>query len=517
MATGMPPLVLVILDGFGFREAKDGNAISMAKTPNFDWILKDYPHTTLEAHGEAVGLPPGTMGNSEVGHLTIGSGRINYQDYSRINHAIDDGSFFKNEVLGQAFQTAAGGGGTVHLMGLLSDAGVHSHQRHLFALLKAAKDAGAKRIVVHCFLDGRDTPPKSSRTYVKSLQKELAGVGEIGTLVGRYYAMDRDKRWERVQLAYDALVSGKGTVHGDPAKAIDEAYAQHVTDEFIQPYVFGDLKTNRMKDGDVVVFFNFRPDRARELTQALTDPAFNGFPRERFPKLAGYVCLTQYDKNFPLPVAFPPIRPKRVLAGLVSEKGLRQFHTAETEKYAHVTYFLNGGVEPPFPGEERLLIPSPKDVPTYDKKPEMSALAVTEAALAKIREGVDIVMMNLANPDMVGHSGVLPATIKAVEVIDGCVGRICKEVLARGGTVLITADHGNCEQMIDEHGGPHTAHTLNPVPFHLIGDRFKKAKLNSGRGLQDVAPTILEILGITKPAEMTGESLICHLSTSYPN
>ncbi len=508
MAQTSPPLVLIILDGFGFRPEKDGNAISMAKTPNFDWILRDYPHTTLDAHGEAVGLPPGTMGNSEVGHLTIGSGRINYQDYSRINHAIDDGSFFKNEVLGKAFQTAAAGGGTVHLMGLLSDAGVHSHQKHLFALLKAAKAAGAKRIVIHCFLDGRDTPPKSSQTYVKSLEKELTGVGEIGTLVGRYYAMDRDKRWERVQIAYDALTLGKGTVHKDPVKAIEEAYAQHVTDEFIQPYVFGDVSKNRMKDGDVVVFFNFRPDRARELTQALTDSQFDGFVREKFPKLGGYVCLTQYDKNFPLPVVFPPNRPKRVLAELVSEKGLKQFHTAETEKYAHVTYFLNGGIEPPFPGEERLLIPSPKDVPTYDKKPEMSAGAVTEAALAKIREGVPVVLMNFANPDMVGHSGVLPATVKAVEVIDDCVGKICKETLARGGTVLITADHGNCEQMVDEHGGPHTAHTLNPVPFHLIGDRFKNAKLKSGRGLQDVAPTILQILGIPQPKEMTGESLI---------
>ncbi|HEX5038441.1 MAG TPA: 2,3-bisphosphoglycerate-independent phosphoglycerate mutase [bacterium] len=504
----MNPLVLIILDGFGLREAKDGNAIEMAKTPNFDWIRKDYPHTELEASGEAVGLPPKTMGNSEVGHLTIGSGRINYQGYSQINHAIEDGSFFKNEALTTAFKTAVAGQGTLHLMGLLSDGGVHSHEKHLFALLKMAKGAGVARIIVHCFLDGRDTPPKSSQTYVKALQKELAGIGEIGTLVGRYYAMDRDKRWERVQIAYDALTAGKGTVHQDPVKAIEEAYAAHVTDEFIQPYVFGDLTKNRMKDGDAVVFFNFRPDRARELTQALTDPAFDGFTRARTPKLAAFVCMTPYDKTFPLPVAFPPSRPQRVLAELLSERGLKQFHTAETEKYAHVTYFLNGGVEPPFPGEERLLIPSPKDVPTYDKKPEMSALAVTEAALTKIREGVDVVLMNFANPDMVGHSGVLPATVKSVEVIDDCAGRICKEVLARGGVALITSDHGNCEQMLDQNGGPHTAHTLNPVPFYLIGDRFKGAKLKSGRGLQDVAPTILQILGIPKPKGMTGESLI---------
>lgn len=500
-----PPFVLIILDGFGFRESKDGNAISLAKTPNFDWLLKEYPHTALEASGEAVGLPQGTMGNSEVGHLTIGSGRINYQDYSRINHAIEDGSFFENEVLQRAFLKAIKNNRPVHLMGLLSDAGVHSHQGHLFALLKMAKEMKVPRIVVHCFLDGRDTPPQSSQSYVKSLQKELAGVGEIGTLVGRYYAMDRDKRWERVQLAYDALVLGKGTAHGDPVKAIEEAYARHVTDEFIEPYVFGG---ERIQDGDVVVFFNFRPDRAREITQALTDPDFSGFRRSRFPRLAEFVCLTQYDKGFELPVAFPSQRPKRVLAELISERGLKQFHTAETEKYAHVTYFLNGGVEPPFPGEERLLIPSPQDVPTYDKKPEMSAVAVTEAALAKIREDIPIIMMNLANPDMVGHSGILPATVKAVEVIDDCVGKICKETLKRGGTVLITADHGNCEQMIDEHGGPHTAHTLNPVPFYLVSDRFKDARLQSGRGLRDVTPTILEILEIPKPAEMTGESLI---------
>lgn len=504
----MTPIVLIILDGFGFSEKKDGNAIAMAKTPNFDWLFRDYPHTHLAAHGEAVGLPAETMGNSEVGHLTIGSGRINYQGYSQINRAIEDGSFFKNEAFLTAFQATVKNKSTLHLMGLLSDGGVHSHQKHLFALLKMAKSAGVPHIVVHCFLDGRDTAPKSSQKYVAALQKELAGVGEIGTLVGRYYAMDRDKRWERVQIAYDALTLGKGTAHADPVKAIEEAYAAHVTDEFIQPYIFGDIAKNRMKDGDAVIFFNFRPDRAREITQALTDPSFDGFPRSKTPKFGAYVCMTPYDKNFALPVAFPPTRPKRVLAEILSEKGLTQFHTAETEKYAHVTYFLNGGVEPPFPGEERLLIPSPKEVATYDKKPEMSAPAVTEAVLNKLRDGVDVILMNFANPDMVGHSGVLPATVQAVEIIDDCVGRICKEVLARGGVVMITADHGNCEQMVDEHGGPHTAHTLNPVPFLLIGEKFKGKKLKMERGLRDVAPTILEILAIPQPTEMTGKSLI---------
>ena len=504
----MNPVILIVLDGFGSRKETEGNAIALAKTPNFDRLFKDYPHTTLDASGEAVGLPSGTMGNSEVGHLTIGSGRINYQDYSRINHAIVDGSFFTNETFEKAFATAIRNNGTLHLVGLLSDAGVHSHQSHLFALLKMAKNAHVRRIVVHCFLDGRDTPPKSSQKYVGLLQKELAGVGEIGTLVGRYYAMDRDKRWERVQIAYDALTLGKGTLHRDPVKAIEEAYAQHVTDEFIQPYVFGDATKNRINDGDVVLFFNFRPDRARELTQALTDPAFSGFQREKRPHIGSYVCMTEYDKTFALPVAFPPQKPKRVLAELLSERGIAQFHTAETEKYAHVTYFLNGGVETPFPGEERLLIPSPRDVPTYDKKPEMNAPLVTEGVLKKLRDGCPVILMNFANPDMVAHSGVLDATIKAIEVIDDCVGKICKEVLARNGTVLITADHGNCEQMLDEHGGPHTAHTLNPVPFLLVSDRFKNAKLKSGRGLQDVTPTILEILEIPKPMEMTGTSLI---------
>ncbi len=502
----MNPLVLIILDGFGFREKKEGNAVRLAKTPNLERLLKNYPHTTLDASGEAVGLPVGTMGNSEVGHLTIGSGRINYQDLTKINHAIDDGSFYNHTVLQQAFLKAIKDKRTLHLMGLLSDAGVHSHQRHLFALLKMAKGMQVPRIAVHCFLDGRDTPPKSSQRYVEALEKELGRLGSIATLVGRYYAMDRDKRWDRVQIAYEAMVEGKGTAHKNPSKAISEAYAEHLTDEFIKPYVFP--PNNRIQDGDVVIFFNFRPDRAREITRAFTEPNFSEFRRIRFPKLGDFVCLTQYDKTYNLPVAFQPQKPTRILAEILSERGIRQFHTAETEKYAHVTYFLNGGVEPPFPGEERFLVPSPREVPTYDKKPEMSALQVTEEALKRIRSGFPVIFMNFANPDMVGHSGILPATIQAVEVIDECIGKICREVLARKGTVIITADHGNCEEMIDNHGGPHTAHPTNPVPFILVSESWKNVNLCSKCGLKDVPPTILNILGIPQPTEMTGESLI---------
>ncbi len=502
----------MILDGFGFRAQKEGNAIALAHAPRFNDFLKKYPHTTLEASGKAVGLPPGTMGNSEVGHLTIGSGRIKEQDLSKINQAIQDGSFFQNEVFKKTFQTARENKKTVHLMGLLSDAGVHSHETHLFALLKMAKQEDAPHIVVHGFLDGRDTPPASSKQYVASLQKELGEKDEIGTLIGRYYAMDRDKRWERIQIAYEALVEGQGEKRRDPVKAIEEAYAQHVTDEFIKPIIFPPKtqRSNRIQDGDVVIFFNFRPDRAREITQSLTDPPCDGLTRKEFPKLGMYVCMTEYDKTFKLPVAFPPVRPVNTLAEILSRHGISQFHTAETEKYAHVTYFLNGGIETPFPGEERLLIPSPKEVATYDEKPEMNAYKVCEGVLQKIRENEDVIFVNFANTDMVAHSGKLPETIRAVEVIDDCLGKIVTSVLEKKGTVLITADHGNCEQMMDEKGEPHTAHTTNPVPFLLINDSLKKSKLRSGCGLQDVAPTVLDILKIKPPSEMTGTTLIQH-------
>ena len=511
MPIELPPLVLIILDGFGFRAETKANAIALAKAPYFQRLFKDFPHTTLDATGEAVGLPAWTMGNSEVGHLTIGSGRIVYQDLSRINRSIEEGSFFKNPALTKAFQLAVGAGRTVHFMGLLSDAGVHSHLNHLSALLKMVKTHKVPRVSVHGFLDGRDTPPRSGGNYIARLQKELGGPYGIATLIGRYYAMDRDKRWERVKIAYESIVDGKGTPHTDPVAAVQEAYDSNITDEFIQPLVFS--KYPRIEDGDVVIFFNFRPDRARELTRSLTDPNFNGFPLARMPRLGMFVCMTQYDKKLPLPVAFAPDKPKRVLAEILSENGIRQFHTAETEKYAHVTYFLNGGVEPPFPGEERLMIPSPRDVATYDQRPEMSALPVTEGVLKHIQDGFPVIIVNFANPDMVGHSGMLGAAIQAVEVIDNCVGRICKEALSRHGTVLITSDHGNCEEMEDEQGGPHTAHTMNPVPFILVGEAWKckggiTPPLRSGGGLRDITPTILDILGLPKPTEMTGSSLI---------
>lgn len=480
----------------------------IARMPNYQRFCFTYPHTVLQASGEAVGLPAGVMGNSEVGHLTIGAGRVVDQDLTRINRAIADGSFYKNKVLLEAFHKARESKKMVHLMGLLSDGGVHSHEKHLFALFKMAREQKANKVVVHCFLDGRDTPPKSSQSYLQKLLGEMkeAGIGEIGTLVGRYYAMDRDKRWERVQIAYEALVEGKGEKHNDPIRAIEEVYQKHLTDEFIKPIIFGE--GNRMEDGDSVIFFNFRSDRAREITRALTDPQFQEFPRKKFPKLAAFTCFSEYDKGYDLAVAFPPERPRRILAELLSERKMAQFHTAETEKYAHVTYFLNGGVEKPFPLEERLLVPSPKEVPTYDQKPEMSASQVTAEALKKIREGCPVVIINFANPDMVAHSGDLKATIRALEVMDDCLGQLSQETVARKGTMVITADHGNCEQMQDEKGGPHTAHTTNPVPFLLIGDTWKHVKLRSGGGLQDVAPTILNILGIPEPPEMGGESLI---------
>ncbi|QQR81606.1 MAG: 2,3-bisphosphoglycerate-independent phosphoglycerate mutase [Deltaproteobacteria bacterium] len=504
----MKPLVLIILDGFGYSEEKDGNSIALAQTPNYSQFLTEYPHTLVETSGAAVGLPDGVMGNSEVGHLTIGSGRIHYQDLTKISKAVEDKLFFKNQVLLDAFQKAKKSGASVHLMGLLSDAGVHSHTDHLYALIKMAKDNGVTHVVVHGFMDGRDTSPKSGVGYVKDLQKNLQGIAEIGSLIGRYYAMDRDKRWDRVQIAYEALVERKGLEVSDPVAALEESYKTQVTDEFIKPILVATQhpSQNRILEGDVVIFFNFRPDRARELTEALTDENFSGFLKNKKMTLGDFVCMTGYGKSFTLPVAFPQTRPTNTLAEIISRKGLTQFHTAETEKYAHVTYFLNGGVETPFPGEERLLIQSPKDVATYDEKPEMSARAVCDGVLEKLRTGVDVVFVNFANPDMVGHTGKLPQSIQAVEVIDECLGKIVTESLARNGTVLITADHGNCEQMFDENGEPHTQHTTNPVPFVLINNT-KNISLHKG-GLADIAPTILKLLNLPQPSEMTGKTLI---------
>ncbi len=509
------PLLLIIMDGWGWREEKEGNAILLAGTPHLDALKEAYPFTLLRASGEAVGLPEGQMGNSEVGHLNIGAGRIVYQDLTRINLAIRDGSFFKNPVLKEAFSRAKETGGKIHLLGLVSDGGVHSHIEHLFALLEFAKREGlCERTFVHAFTDGRDTPPKSGLSYLETLlakMKELS-CGAVATVSGRYYAMDRDKRWERTALAYEALVLGRGLTAKDPLAAVREAYARGETDEFIKPTVI--VKDGRpvatIDDGDVVIFFNFRADRARQLTRALTDPEFKEFPREKFPKLAYFVCMTLYDETFSLPVAFPPEHLKNIWGEWVSKAGLFQFRTAETEKYAHVTYFFNGGEEKPFPREERKLIPSPRDVPTYDLKPEMSAYEVTEEVISRIKSGrYQFIVMNYANGDMVGHTGVLPAAIKAVKVVDECVGRVIAawRKYTDGAPAIVTADHGNCELMVDpETGGPFTAHTANPVPFYLVDDRFKGARLKEGI-LGDIAPTGLYLMGLEIPAEMTGKVL----------
>ncbi len=504
------------MDGWGWREEKEGNAILLAGTPNLDALRENYPFTLLKASGEAVGLPEGQMGNSEVGHLNIGAGRIVYQDLTRINLAIKDGSFFENPVLKEAFKRAKETGGKVHLLGLVSDGGVHSHIEHLYALLEFAKREGlCDRTYVHAFTDGRDTPPTSGLKYIRALLAKMAELscGKIASISGRYYAMDRDKRWERTALAYEALVLGKGLKAPDPVKAIEEAYARGETDEFIKPTVIvsNGKPVATIDDGDVVIFFNFRADRARQLTRALTDPNFKEFPREKFPKLAYFVCMTLYDETFDLPVAFPPVHLKNIWGEVVSKAGLYQFRIAETEKYAHVTYFFNGGEEKPFPLEERKLIPSPRDVPTYDLKPEMSAYEVTEEVISRIKTGkYRFIVMNYANGDMVGHTGVLEAAIKAVKVVDECVGKVLEawRKYTDRAPAIVTADHGNCEMMIDpETGEPFTAHTANPVPFYLVDDRFKGASLEKGI-LADIAPTGLYLMGLEIPQEMTGKILL---------
>ncbi len=510
------PLLLIIMDGWGFREEREGNAILLAGTPNLDALKANYPFTLLRASGEAVGLPEGQMGNSEVGHLNIGAGRIVYQDLTRINLAIKDGSFFKNPVLKEAFSKARESGGKVHFLGLVSDGGVHSHIEHLYALLDFAKKEGlAQKAFVHAFTDGRDTPPTSGLSYIEALEaktRELQS-GKIATVSGRYYAMDRDKRWERTALAYQALVLGKGLTAPDAVSAVKAAYERGETDEFIKPTVIieGNRPVATIEDQDVVIFFNFRADRARQLTRALTDPNFSEFEREKFPNLAYFVCMTLYDETFELPVAFPPEHLKNIWGEVVSKAGFYQFRTAETEKYAHVTYFFNGGEEKPFPYEERKLIPSPRDVPTYDLKPEMSAYEVTAEVIKRIKTGkYQFIVMNYANGDMVGHTGVLEAAIKAVKVVDECVGKVISawREYTGGAPAIVTADHGNCEMMVDpENGEPFTAHTANPVPFYLVDDRFKKARLKEGI-LGDIAPTGLYLMGLEIPPEMTGKILL---------
>ncbi|RMH69291.1 MAG: 2,3-bisphosphoglycerate-independent phosphoglycerate mutase [Gemmatimonadetes bacterium] len=504
--------MLMILDGWGLSDNPDHNAIAQANLPHWHQWRNSYPHTTIRCSGYDVGLPEGQMGNSEVGHLNLGAGRIVYQDITRINLAIKDGSFFHNTALLGAIEHAKAHHSALHLIGLLSDGGVHSHQDHLYALLKLAKAQGLTRVYIHAIMDGRDTSPTGGEAYLRALQDQIhqIGVGQIASIVGRYYAMDRDKRWERTKLGYDLMTQGLGTKATQPVQAIREFYTKDPRgDEFAHPIVIVDEQnqpTGTIGDQDSIIFFNFRADRARQLTHALVDTDFDGFERPQHPNVH-YVMMTQYEDTFDLPVAFPPQSLSRIFGEVVAAHGLNQLRTAETEKYAHVTYFFNGGEETPFEGEDRILIPSPK-VPTYDMKPEMSAYELTESTLNQLKtEKYDVVILNFANPDMVGHTGVLEAAVKAVEAVDECANRIIEEVRRQGGIVLVTADHGNAEKMLDyETGKPWTAHTTNLTPLILIDDEYQ-GTLKPGK-LGDIAPTMLELMGIQQPQEMTGESLL---------
>ena len=501
------PLALIILDGFGYNPSDYGNAIRAAKTPNLDKLFATCPHTLIGASGMDVGLPDGQMGNSEVGHTNIGAGRVVYQELTRITKSISDGDFFQNEALCGAVENCKKNGTALHLMGLLSDGGVHSHNKHLYGLLELAKRAGLEKVYVHCFMDGRDVPPTSGKEYIEELlakTKEI-GVGKIASIMGRYYAMDRDNRWERAEKAYAAMVYGEGETAECPVCAMEKSYAADVTDEFVVPVVCD--KEGQIHANDSVIFFNFRPDRAREITRTLVDPDFNGFVRKNgfFPLY--FVCMTQYDAKMPnVQVAFKPQSLANTFGQYISDKGLTQLRIAETEKYAHVTFFFNGGVEAPCQNEDRALIASPK-VATYDLKPEMSAYEVTDELLARLDSGkYDVIILNFANCDMVGHTGVFEAAVAAVEAVDTCLGKVVDKILSMGGRALITADHGNADQMYEPDGSPFTAHTTNPVPLLLVGD--KDHTLKEGGRLADLAPTMLEMLGLPKPVEMDGKSLL---------
>ena len=503
--------MLMILDGFGDNKNKDGNAIKLANTPNIDKLMKKYPNTDIFTSGLHVGLPEGQMGNSEVGHTNIGAGRIVYQELTRITKSIEDGDFFSNPEFIAAIENCKKYNSKLHILGLVSDGGVHSHNRHLYGLLEMAKRRDFEDVYVHCFLDGRDTPPASAETYVAELQEKMKekGVGKIASLSGRFYAMDRDKRWQRVQKCYDALVNGEGEKAGDPIKAIEDSYQKEVFDEFVVPTVIcnGNEPVAKIEENDSVIFFNFRPDRAREITRAIVDPEFDGFETKKMNLY--YVCFTSYDETMPnVHIAFKKEPLKNTFGEVVSEAGLTQLRIAETEKYAHVTFFFNGGEEKQYPGEDRILVPSPK-VETYDMKPEMSAYEVTDKVCEALEnDKYDVVILNFANTDMVGHTGSLQAAIKAVEAVDECVGRIVKIIEEKQGNLLITADHGNAEQMIDyKTGEPHTAHTTNPVPIILVTAN-KEYKLKENGKLADLAPTMLDLMGIKQPEEMTGESLL---------
>jgi 2,3-bisphosphoglycerate-independent phosphoglycerate mutase len=497
----------MILDGFGERAETDANAIRLAKTPALDALYAKYPHGLIGTSGPDVGLPEGQMGNSEVGHLNFGAGRIALMDIMRIDNAVHDHTIHQNPVIANVMDRAKDAGGRLHLFGLVSDGGVHSHLNHLFALIDGAHARGVQ-VIVHAFLDGRDVQPGTAPGYLAQLEKHIAGQGVIGTVHGRYWAMDRDNRWERVEKAYRAIVHAEGEKHAGAASGTRASIAAGKTDEFVAPFVVdGYAGVDSAKDTGL--HFNFRPDRARELTRALATEGFTSFAREALPPFRTYACMTTYDGKLELPIAFPKETYPDIFPEVIAKAGLTQFRCAETEKYAHVTYFFNGGREEPFPGEERTMIPSPKDVPTYDHKPEMAAAGVADAVVQAVDSGAfDFIVVNFANPDMVGHTGVLPAAITAVEVVDQGIGRIAGAVRKQGGAMFITADHGNCELMIDpKSGDPHTAHTLNPVPLVYVNDNDASRKIRRGGRICDVAPTMLELLGLPLPKPMTGHSL----------
>lgn len=500
------PLVLCIIDGFAFRESAEGNAIKAAKKPNLDRIFGTYPITTLGASGLSVGLPDGQMGNSEVGHTNMGAGRIVYQELTRISKSIKDGDFFENETLKNAILKAKEQNKTVHIMGLMSSGGVHSHIEHCLALIDMCKKYGVDNVVVHPFMDGRDVSPTSGVEFLTELQNKLnsAGIGKIGAVCGRFYAMDRDNRWDRVEKAYNAIVNGEGEYCHDPVKHLKECYQNNVTDEFTVPFIVN--KGCTIKDGDSVIFFNFRPDRAREITRALVDTEFTGFERKTDNLHLNYVCFTQYDASMPnVDVAFKPQSLKNTFGEYISDKGFTQLRIAETEKYAHVTFFFNGGVEAPYKNEDRALIPSPK-VATYDLQPEMSAYLITDELLKRIdSDKYDVIILNFANCDMVGHTGVFEAAVKAVETVDRCIGKLYDKMIEKDGVLLITADHGNADQMVAEDGTPFTQHTTNRVPFCVVNYH---CDLRADGVLADIAPTMLEIMGVARPEEMNGKSII---------
>lgn len=505
------PVALIILDGWGLSESCDNNAVCLAETPFLDELVNSYPTSWLDASGLNVGLPAGQMGNSEVGHLNIGAGRVIYQDLTRISQSIEEGDFFTNAVLIDALKRIRNEDGKLHLMGLLSDGGVHSHNTHLYALIDLAKRFEVE-VCVHAFMDGRDTPPQSGAGFLEQLEAEMTrmGHGRLATVTGRYYAMDRDNRWDRVQRAWQAIALGQGTAADSSAAAVQAAYASGQTDEFIEPRVIqqNGLPVGRITANDGIIFFNFRADRAREITRAFTQSDFNQFERSEVPQLSAFVCLTEYDETFDLPVAYASESYPKILGEVVASAGLHQLRIAETEKYAHVTFFFNGGIETPFSNEDRALIPSPKDVATYDLKPAMSAPEVTDEVIKRIQQDIyDLIILNFANPDMVGHTGVLSAAVSAMETVDSCAERVVNALLEAGGCALLTADHGNCEMMLDSNGSPHTAHTTNRVPFILVDADNRQAKLQSGI-LADIAPTILNLMGLPVPAEMTGKNLI---------